>query len=251
MLRLYLDESGHESKGWTFIAGFLGNDQQWSKFIPMWKDALGPQRKNLHMKKLRWKKDSTRRLLERLAPIPEQCGLQGVMGGVCYEHYQDLVVGTPDARLLKGYIAALHPMLTQIFRATPKNERLEIVFEEQKEYKPIVDISMPFYTIRSPSSPWLHMEDGTPKLAKWGFVPKNTTVMTDPSDYLAFALREAWTDSRSKKAQWCKPLLMTGGGEGYGVVMTRDMVRRAVRRAQLKTLYQDLDISLKKLSAKQ
>ena len=247
MLTLYLDESGHQGKGWTFVAGFLGNDEQWGKFVPAWKNALGKQRKNLHMNDLRWGKDYTRQLLEKLAPIPEECGLQGVMGGVCYEHYEDLIVGTPDEKLLKGYMAALHPMMTQIFRGIPKNERLEIVFEQQREYQKWVDISIPFYALPHPQMPWLHMEDGQSKLAKWSFVPKNTSVMTDPADYLAFALREAWTDSTSKKAQWCKPLLATGKGEGIGVVLTKEMVRRAVRSSQLMAMYQDLDMSLKKL----
>lgn len=32
MLRAYLDESGHESKGWMFIAGYFGNNDQWRAF---------------------------------------------------------------------------------------------------------------------------------------------------------------------------------------------------------------------------
>jgi hypothetical protein len=85
------------------IAGYIGNKEQWKLFVDKWKAGLGPQRKWLHMTDLRWKKDSTKKLLERLGPIPESCGLEGVMGGVRYADYEDLVVGTEDEKMMKGY----------------------------------------------------------------------------------------------------------------------------------------------------
>jgi hypothetical protein len=32
-MRAYIDESGHESMGWMFLAGYLGNEDQWGKFV--------------------------------------------------------------------------------------------------------------------------------------------------------------------------------------------------------------------------
>jgi hypothetical protein len=75
MMTAYIDESGHEGKGWMFLAGYLGNEDQWKTFVPAWKAGLGPQRKSLHMTDLRWNKDRTKHLLKRLGPIPEGCGL--------------------------------------------------------------------------------------------------------------------------------------------------------------------------------
>jgi len=69
MLTAYLDESGQETKGWMFVAGFLGNDEQWKQFVPLWKEALGPQRRHLHMADLRWKKQRTKELLARLRRV--------------------------------------------------------------------------------------------------------------------------------------------------------------------------------------
>jgi len=59
MLTAYLDESGQETKGWMF-GWFPWNDEQWKQFVPLWKEALGPQRKHLHMADLRWKKTANK-----------------------------------------------------------------------------------------------------------------------------------------------------------------------------------------------
>ena len=40
MLRAYLDESGHEGKGWMALAGYIGRKEQWLDFIPKWKAPL-------------------------------------------------------------------------------------------------------------------------------------------------------------------------------------------------------------------
>jgi hypothetical protein len=231
MMRVYIDESGHEGNAWVVLAGFVGTEENWKAFVPKWKEALGPQRKRLHMNRLRWNSERTRRLLARLGPIPHDCGLECVMGGVRVSDYEDLVVGTDDERLLRGYIAALSPMVTQILRGIPKNERIEFVFEEQRQYEPYVNMTMPFFTMPgSASLPDYFTDEGLPKLAKWGFVPKGTTILTDPSDYLAFAIHELNTNKESRKAKWCAPILR---GDGcYGVLMSRAQVRRSVVRAQ-------------------
>jgi len=240
MLRAYIDESGHESKGWTILAGYLGREEQWKAFVPKWREVLGPQRKFLHMKSLRWKKDSTRYLLKRLSPIPEACGLVGCVGGVRYQDYEDLVTGTPDEKLIRGYVVCLYAMVIQVLRGTPKDERIEFVFEEQRQYEPLVNVILPIIgtlPLHSSDKAWKTTSDGRLRLAKWGFVPKGSTLMTDPADYLAFGLREAWTDSKSKKAQWCKPILTAGSGEGYGSIMKRATIRTIINNAENEAIW--------------
>jgi hypothetical protein len=99
---------------------------QWGKFVDAWKVGLGPQRTSLHMTDLRWNKDRTKRLLARLGPIPEKCGLHGMLGGVRFGDYEDLVSGTPDAKKLKGYMSCLMPMVLQTlslqFTPVPNHE---------------------------------------------------------------------------------------------------------------------------------
>src|SRR5208282_5208121 len=166
------------------------NEGQWGRFVDAWKVGLGPQRKSLHLTKLRWNQDRTRQLLARLGPIPEACGLQAMLGGVRFGDYEDLVSGTREAKTLKGYMSCLMPMVLQTLKGLPENERIELVFEQQDEYEPFVNMALPFFSVRDPYAPWIFTGDGKPKLAKWGFVPKGSTLMTDPADYLAFALRE-------------------------------------------------------------
>ncbi len=247
MLRAYLDESGHESKGWMFLAGWLGNSEQWTKFATEWKKGLGPQRKFLHMTDLRWNQERTRKLLARLGPIPESCGLKGLLGGVRFEDYEDLVTGTPEAKLMKGYMACLFPLVEQTLKGIPKEERIELVFEHQREYEPFVDMVLPTFTVPNRHAPWHMMLNGKPKLAKWGFVPKGSTILADPADYLAFALREAWTDKTSKKAQWCSPILKAGDGTGFGAIMKRKQIRYIVTSTSMARTFASFDERLAEL----
>jgi hypothetical protein len=228
MFRAYIDESGHEALSWVIVGGFFGHEDEWERFVPLWKQGLGPQRKSLHMSDLRWKKDSTRRLLERLGPIPDSCGLRRCVGGVNVQHYQDLIAGTMAEKALKGYQAALTPMVIHVLRAVPPTERIEFVFEEQREYEEAVHNTMHFAaTIRHD---YQVTADGLPKVAKWGFVPKGSTVMTDPADYLVYAAREFQIDWKSQRAQWCLPILASGDTMAYGAILTREEIRGRIQK---------------------
>jgi len=99
----------------------------------------------------------------------------------------------------------------------------------------------------SEAQPWGRMKDGKPKLAKWGFVPKGSTVLTDPADYLAFALRELWTNPKGKKAAWCKPILKSGGGRGLGAILRRDTIRQVVATTQVIAAYRNIEQQLSRL----
>jgi hypothetical protein len=245
MLTAYIDESGHESRGWMFLAGFLGREDQWQEFVPKWKAALG-KRKFLHMKDLRWKKQRTKQLLARLGPIPFECNLKPMVGGVQFKDYEDLVSGTPDAKLLKGYMACLSPMIIQTLRGIPEDERLELVFEEQKQYEPFVNIVLSLGGI--PDHSWTRTKEGTPKLARWSFVPKGSTLRSDPADYLAYALRELHTDPTSKRTEWCEPLLDSNNRTAFGVILKRDKIRKLVIGTQMLNMFGLLDKRLTKLS---
>lgn len=231
MLTAYLDESGHETKDWVFLAGFLGAEADWEEFIPKWKLALG-QRKSLHMNDLRWKHDRTRRLLDRLGTIPEEAGLVPVLGGARFADYEDLVTGTHEEKTLKGYMSCLFSLVMSILMAVPNDQRVTLIFEEQRQYQPFADLALRIFAdpVLGPQSCNLTIE-GKPKLAHWGFVPKGSTIMTDPADYFAFALREHHTNNESKKARWCAPILKTQNGRGIGEIMNRENIRAQVRGA--------------------
>ncbi len=250
MLTAYLDESGHETKGWMFVAGFLGNDDQWKQFVPLWKDALGPKRKHLHMANLRWKKQRTKELLARLGAVPNKCRLTPVVGGVKAADYEDLIQGTPAEKLLKGYIACIYPLVINVLRVIPKNERLEIVFEEQKEYELYTKCALSaLVSIRHIRPDWFLTEDGLPKLAKWSFVPKGSTMLTEPADCFVYALRHLYQDKNSKQTQWCKPILDSGDGTGIGAIMEREAMREQMMKVPFMAIYAQVMTQLGKFKA--
>jgi len=231
VLTAYLDESGHEGKEHVLIAGFIGNDEQWLECAKAWTVGLG-KRKSLHMNRLRWKNRRTKELLARLGPIPEACGLQRVFGGVRVRDYEDLVVGTPAEKIAKGYYACLYPLVIRILQWLPAEERVKLVFEEQREYE-VYTNSVLSSLADGPDPKWRN-PDGRPKLAEWGFVPKGSTTLTEPSDYLAYALLQNCRDKMSEKAKWCLPIL--GGGlkfKAIGQIMKRWEIRIVVVFTQL------------------
>jgi hypothetical protein len=239
MLTAYLDETGHESDEWVFVAGFYGNDEQCRRLATEWKQVLG-RRSKFHMSSLRWKHHRTKRLLSALGPIPSRCGLQRIAGGVKVSDYADLIhAGTMHEKALKGYVLCLLGMMFQVLCHLPQGERLEIVFEQQDEYEPLAHdvLSM----LAKSDHPWMKMQTGEMKLAKWSFVPKQSTILTQPADYLAYALLQRHRDIDSQRAQWTESILTSGDGVTIGNVISRERIRKNIARAQLQGTAEQLD----------
>lgn len=232
VLTAYLDESGQESNAYVFIAGFLGNDEQWRKCAEQWKAALGP-RKGLHMSRLRWGHPrKVEKLLRRLGPIPHECGLEPLLGGVRVSDYEDLVKGTIDEQLMAGYIAALYPLVIQMLKVVPADERVEIVFESQDRYAPLVELMLRNLA-KTRDSQFL-TSDGLPKLASWRFVPKSSTVLTQPADFFAYGVTQIYRDDKSEKSRLCMPIFPAGNhSEAVGKVMPRKQIRGIIEVTRL------------------
>ena len=229
MLRAYLDESGQESKDLVVIAGFVGNKNAWTKLLAPWKSALGA-RESLHMSSLRFnlKKKNVRELLQRLAPIPVSCGLTPICGGIRVSDYEHLL---PKNALLEklhsGYISSLFPLLTHVLTWLPENERVEFIFEQQDTYSWLTD--MVLGGLKTAPIPAFFTKDGKPKLAKWGYVPKGSTPLTEPADFLAYTFLQHNRDPKSLRSQWCKPLQVSVDSVGIvGHVMTKQEAQREV-----------------------
>ena len=248
MLRAYIDESGHESKDWMFLAGFLGTEDQWRDFVPRWQSALGRQRKHLHVQRLRWNQERTRDLLARLGVIPEQCKLTPIFGGVRYQDYEDLISGHPEEKALSGYISCLFPLAARVLAHIPTDERVELVFEEQNQYERFASAALSM--LAQSDEPSTRTRLGEPKLAKWSFVPKGTSVMTDVADYFAFALHELWTHPCSRKTEWCETILQTGGRRGIGAILNRHQIRSIVVQSFIRKMIQPLVADLRAMRRK-
>ncbi|MGA7907837.1 MAG: DUF3800 domain-containing protein [Candidatus Sulfotelmatobacter sp.] len=219
MLTAYLDESGHEGKI-VVVAGFLGDDSQWEQCVEKWREGLGPQRRRLHMKQLRWSKHGIRKMLEKLGGIPHKCGLRAVIGVAPVDYYGDLVTGTMAEKLTKGYYLAVIGIIEAILKNTPKAETIKLVFEQQEEYEASTRIICSASQELTPSR--------ERRLSGIEFIPKDSSVLTQPADYLAFALLQGFRDQKSKKYKWCEPILRNTKS-AFGMVPERDNLRKVIK----------------------
>lgn len=181
------------------------------------------------MAELRFKKDHERKLLGRLAPIPVGSGLEPVCGGIRVSDYESLL---PDSAIVRklhcGYISALFPLLIGVLTHVPENERLELIFEQQDVYSGITDLVLD--AVSNSSLPMCRTIDGRSKLAKWGYVPKGSTLLTDPADFFAFSLLQYYRDPNSLKSQWCRPLLdSVDSVKHIGHIYSPDEAKREVQ----------------------
>ncbi len=223
MIHAYLDESGQQDNDYVVIAGHIGYTSQWSRFVDCWNGALGEQRKRLHMNSLRWSNHSTERLLKRLGPIPVECGLKRLIGGVRVSDYEDLVVGPKAKAAMKGYACSVLSVgVSLLLCDVPDGERFELVFEQQDRY--ITHAAVALSTLSNDPNPLLRTKDGQSKLAKWSFA--SSTMIFDQADFLCYALFHALKDPTSQKAKWCKPILE--GGQTIGHIMSKEEIREAV-----------------------
>jgi hypothetical protein len=200
MLTAYLDESGLDDKV-VVVAGFLGNDSQWTQCAKAWDEGLRKHhKKHLHMKDLRFTHDSVRLLLETLGPIPDGCGLNALVAMTPVLYYSDLVVGTKAEKLTAGYYFGVMTIIDAVLKRTPKDESVKLVFEAQKEFEP--NARMVFAAHKKELT-----ATGEPKLSGIEFIPKDSSVLTEPADYLAFAMLQKYRNESSIKARWSRPIL--------------------------------------------
>lgn len=230
MVTVYLDETEHSESGkYTVVAGFRGRKENWERFVPAWKQGLG-KRKSLHMKSLRWNEPKAERrikpLLARLGPIPYQCGLIPVYGAVKASDYFDLVHGIPRLEDSGGYLLSIGHVFTVLLASVPPTERIKIVCEEQHQYEQSVrDLFSVFRKLTN-------KESLSPHLASVDFVPKGSTSLTEPSDYLAFSLGKTFSEPESKKDLWSRPIQDSCPPLGFtpGMWLTRDVARDTIRQ---------------------
>jgi len=226
VLRAYLDETGQHEKDYVIVAGHVGRLSEWTAFLSAWIEALGPQRENLHLRNLRWSNPGTRKLLERLGPIPVKSGLKRVIGGTRVSDYLDLTSGTPSEKHLDGYQTALFASVTTLLLTMPDTEHIDIVLERQDRYVRSADLIL--NSIATIEHPKLRTKDGGLKLARWTFEPKKRTILFDQADYLCYALLQRCREPNSQKAQWCSSILE--GGDTIGRILSREEIRALIAK---------------------
>lgn len=214
-----------------FLAGYVGGDDAWTSLSAAWPSAIAPH-KALHLKKLRFGEDRHKALLERAGAVPSSCGLIPIMAGVRMNDYADLIQGGRDAKLLSGWVLCCFAMLMNSLRAIPGDERLEIVFEQQAEYEPFANIACSTVCGLT-TDPSLQFADGTSRLANWRFVPKGETILTQPADYLAFALFQMFRDETHVKSLMTRPIIPS---RSAGAMLHRTQVRKLISDSVVSSL---------------
>jgi len=220
----YIDESQHVGPGHAVVAGFWGTEDQWNGFVSAWEAGLG-NRKALHMNGLRWNargaKKLVRDLLARLGPIPAEHGLCPVYGAVKVGDYLDLVAGESDFnKRLCGYVMDLLRIFVTLNSQVPAHGKIKIVCEQQNTYEPLARGLFEVFAkmaARDPYCPWFNSIE---------FVPKDATSLTQPSDFLAFAMGKYLDECGGKKDLWCRPIFgHMKPNKIPGCVYTRDRAR--------------------------
>jgi hypothetical protein len=226
MITAYLDESGHSGNGYAVLAGFYGTDDQWKNLVPLWESGLGA-RKHLHMTELRWSgryQTRTRKLLEVLGPIPYRCGLIPIQGAVRPDDYKDILTEVPRERQIRAWTACFFAVMETLDRYCPLHEPIKIVCEMQVEYEPHAKGALANFNILP------HLRKNGPRFSGVEFIPKGSSYLTEPGDYLAFAMAHYLENPDSEKATLCLPIM--GNFLIRGTTLSRAQIRTVITLAR-------------------
>jgi hypothetical protein len=229
MITVYLDESGQSERNSIMVlAGFWGNKEQWDALVPDWVSCLG-KRKSLHMKTLRLNsKTGAARgkiLLDRLGPLPHKHKLTPLFAAVKVSDYSDLIEDTKSEREFTGYRVCLVAVMQRLSKYIPAHESIKLVCEDQHEYE--IPARQAFRQVRV--TPPISSPD-RPYFSGIEFIPKHSSVLTEPSDFLAYAIAEGYNRGvNSRKAKLCKPIIGPSG-QVYGLLLEREWLRRTISK---------------------
>src|SRR5580700_6649364 len=223
-ITVYLDESGQESQNYVIVSGFFGDEEQWKICAEKWREGLG-RKQGLHMKELRFKKDRDRILLARLGPIPGQCGLTGVFGCIKASDYQDMIQGMNSKAAnfesgMNAYVLCFMPILDTLRKTLKGYHKVKVVCENQERFARYVEFAFDYFASKSNRDPLCAYFSGVE------FVPKDSTVLLQPADYLSFAIAHGFKDRHSRKSRWCQPIFE--GNKMYGKTLSREEIRKAM-----------------------
>jgi hypothetical protein len=224
VLTEFVDESGQEQQdNWMFVAGYVGNKEQWEDVERKWPLAIAP-RPHLHMKRLRFARESERQMLMRVADVVKSSGIHPILGGIRQADYLPAFRGTEEERMLNGYVACCFAFVVNTLRNIPADERLEVVFEQQDRYERLAHAAMGAIASATYVAE-MCLSDGRSKLANWRFVHKDAEPLTEIADAFSYSLYQAWNAQGSIRAEWCKPILDAGDQDAYGAMLKGETMR--------------------------
>jgi hypothetical protein len=228
----YLDESQvTATTEHVVVAGFYGENTDWESFKDEWRDSLKRRaREHLHMKELRWTHRNaerrTKSLLAQLGPLPYKFKLKPIYGATKISHFADMLKSEIDKEVFSGYIVCLSSILAKLCVSLPSHATLRVICEEQKVYQELA--RKLFHLVAK----WMSKKPENPWLDEFGTVQKASTCMTEPSDYLAFAIGKYLDEKDSKKDLWCRPVFNGIDPKKIVKVFHREQAREATRIVQ-------------------
>jgi hypothetical protein len=228
----YLDESQvTASTEHVVVAGFYGENPNWEALKDKWQALLKQRgREHLHMKELRWThrnaETRTKSLLAQLGPLPNQCKLMPIYGATKVSHFADLLKTDPEKAAFSGYIVCLSQILGKLCVHLPAHASLRVICEEQKVYQGLAQRM--FHLVAR----WMAKRPDNPWLDEFGTVPKRSTFMTEPADFLAFAIGKFLDENGAKKDLWCRPIFNGVDPKKIVDVFDREQAREATRIVQ-------------------
>ncbi len=224
-LTAYFDETGLSSdEKLCVVAGFVGNDAQWTSFAADWIPALG-QRRNLHVRKLRWKQHYKRIAsdLKGLGRIPRKFNLIPVLSGIRHRDYEEIMKGRVREKYTNPYMTCAQACISTVlkFVAGPEDEVL-FIFDRQEGRR-----AEAIERLHEIVFKWARVD---PRFKDILLVNHETTVCLDPADYLAFAIRENVVNRQGQKARATKPIL-AGYRKWRSGIFSRKQISNMTKRA--------------------
>ena len=232
MITVYLDESRHtDPNSYMVLAGFLGNKEQWESFAPQWIVGLG-NRRCLHMRTLRLnsraeqRRGRVKKLLGKLGPLPYAHGLRPIYSAVRTGDYLDIVANSRHEKILPGYAICLAAVISRLGKIVPMQESIKIVCEINPLYEDAANTMFRQVTIA------LSRPD-RPYFSGIEFIPKNSSILTQPSDFLAFAIAHYHENRQSYKTLVCTPIFGPSGISAiHGMTLPSKVIRGIVARTK-------------------
>lgn len=214
MLTAYFDESGiHAGDHPCIVAGWVGNEAQWSAFIADWIPAIKP-RQNLHMNDLPWgrRPDRVRKQLAEYGPIPYRYNLSPVYCGMWHRDYEQFMKGKVREKFTTPWMNCAQTCMAIVLTEIAGDDEVLFLFDRQDLYGPsmnaLSELVFQFIGVDS-------------RIKDVQFINRKSTVCLDPADYLAFQVREFNATPNSAKAKMGMPIL---AGKPRGGIFTREQV---------------------------
>jgi hypothetical protein len=209
MFMAYLDGSNSNLQGKVCtVAGFLGTESQWESFLEDWAKTLG-RKKSLHMKDLRWWRDSDRDLLAGLGALPDKHRLKRVASLVRNEDYGKIVKGKIRDRYANPYMLAVQMCAAQILNYVSPDASIAVYLEEQSVYK---------WRVAELSESVVRMNTG--RLLSVSTLKKGKCSGFQAADYLSYAVSQLREKPRGFRTRWCKSVLGIGACIGFSGAVT-------------------------------